>query len=61
MGCLDITTKLAMMIDSIQTAKRQLKRDDIRPAAKCRLEEEIAILRRDVKELYVELFKIISN
>ena len=61
MSCLDLTTKIAMMIDSMQTAKRMLQRDDIRPSVKAALEENLDILRKDVKALYIDLFKIISN
>lgn len=49
------------MLDSIQSAKNMLNRDDIRPNTKVRLEEDIEVLRQDVKELYIELFKIIKN
>ena len=61
MSCLDLTTKIAMMIDSLQTAKKMLNRDDIRPNMRVRLEEEIDILKVDIKDLYTDLFKIISN
>ena len=61
MSCLDIQTKLAMMMDQIGITKKMLKEDSIRPATKERLEEELNILRRDVKQLYFDLFKIISN
>jgi hypothetical protein len=61
MSCLDITTKIAMMIDQILTAKRMLKRDDIRPDVRQWVEEELSIWREDVKELYVELFKIMRD
>jgi hypothetical protein len=50
-----------MMMDQIGITKKMLKEDSIRPATKERLEEELNILRRDVKQLYFDLFKIISN
>ena len=61
MSCLDIQTKLAMMLDQIGITKKMLNSDSIRPATKERLEGELSILRRDVKQLYFDLFKIISN
>jgi hypothetical protein len=61
MSCLDIQIKLAMMMDQIGITKKMLKEDSIRPATKERLEEELNILRKDVKQLYFDLFKIISN
>jgi hypothetical protein len=61
MSALDIKTKLAMMIDQLQTSKRMLDRDDIRPDVKQRLEEDIAVLKVDIRELYIELFKLNIN
>lgn len=61
MSCLNITTKIAMMMDSLQTAKGMLSDDSIRPNTKVRLQAEIEIWRRDIKELYIDLFKVIRN
>ena len=61
MSCLDIQTKLAMMIDQIGTIKKMLREDSIRPSTRVRLEDELNILRIDVKQLYYDLFKVISN
>lgn len=58
---LDIQTKIAMMIDSMLTAKKMLQDDNIRPALKARLEEDIARMHKDLRELYIDLFKIMSN
>lgn len=61
MSCLDIQTKLAMMIDAIQTGKRMLKADDIRPHNKLRIEEELRTLQKDIRKVYIDFFKIIAN
>jgi hypothetical protein len=61
MTCLDLQTKIAMMVDQLQIAHKMLTQDDLRPDIKLRVEEDIAVLKEDVRELYIELFKVISN
>lgn len=61
MTCLDITTKLSIMIDSLQTAKVMLNNESTRGETKKRLEEDIQILKEDIKGMYIDLFKIINN
>lgn len=61
MSCLNILTKIAMMLDQLATIRDMLKDDAIRPNKRIALEEERSILKRDVKELYRDLYKIISN
>lgn len=61
MGCLDIQDKLAMMIDSLKIANEMLRGDNLRNKQRIRLEEDVDILKRDIRELYIDLFKIISN
>jgi hypothetical protein len=61
MSCLDMQTKIAMMLDQISVIKRRLKDDSIRPSLRQRLLDDLKILKRDVKELYLDLFRIISN
>lgn len=61
MTCLDITTKLSIMIDSLQTAKVMLNNESTRGETKKRLEEDIQILKEDIKGMYMDLYKIISN
>jgi hypothetical protein len=58
---LDLQTKIAMMVDQLQTSKRMLKCDSTRPDVKRRLAEDIDILKADIRELYIELFKINEN
>jgi hypothetical protein len=58
MTCLDIKDKIALMIDQMLTSKKMLADDSIRPDLKQRLEEELAILKTDVRELYIDLFKV---
>ena len=60
-SCLDMKIKIAMMLDQIKTIKKSLKDDSLRPALRQRLEDDLVILKRDVKELYYELFKIQKN
>jgi hypothetical protein len=61
MGCLDIKDKIAMMIDSLQAAKQMLSADSIRPDLKANLEEHVRILKADLRDMYIELFKIQKN
>jgi hypothetical protein len=61
MTCLDIKDKIAMIIDQIQTSKKMLKDDSVRPDNRRRLEEDLTILRTDLREMYIELFKINEN
>ena len=61
MGYLDIHDKIALMIDSLQTAKRMLNDDSIRPSVKVQLEDYVKVLREDLKELYIEFYRIIRN
>jgi hypothetical protein len=58
MTCLDIQSKIALMIDQMLTSKKMLKDDAIRPDLRFRIEEELAILKHDVRELYIDLFKL---
>ena len=61
MSCLDILTKIAMMLDQLIIIRDMLKDDAIRPNVRNTLEEERKALKRDVKALYMDLFKLISN
>ena len=61
MSCLNIQDKILLMIDSMQIAKRMLSDDSIRPEVKYNVEEELSILRQNIRELYIDLFKIINN
>lgn len=46
------------MIDQMLTSKQMINDDSIRPDLKQRLVEELVILKHDVRELYIDLFKI---
>ena len=61
MSCLNILTKIAMMLDQLATIRDMLKDDAIRPNVRDTLEEERKALKHDVKELYRDLFRILSN
>jgi len=61
MSCLDIHTKIAMMLEQIRVTKKMLKDNCLRPSVRERLVDELKILKRDVKQLYYDLFKVISN
>ena len=61
MSCLNILTKIAMMLDQLATIRDMLKDDAIRPSIRSVLEDERKVLKHDVKELYRDLFRIISN
>jgi hypothetical protein len=50
-----------MMIDQLIVIRNMLKDDAIRPSIRARLEEERRALKEDVKKLYIDLFKILSN
>jgi hypothetical protein len=58
MTCLDIKDKIAMMIDQIQISRKMLNDDSVRPNIKQRVEEDLVILKSDLKEMYIELFKL---
>jgi hypothetical protein len=60
-GCLNIYTKIALMLEELSTIKGMLRDDGIRPQTKCNLEDKATILRRELKEMYCDLYKIISN
>ena len=61
MSCLNILTKIAMMLDQLATIRDMLKDDAIRPSIRNVLEDERKVLKHDIKELYRDLFRIISN
>jgi len=61
MGCLDLFTKVAMMLDKLSITNQMLSDDVIRPSLKARLLDDRRRLRRELKSLYYELFKIIEN
>lgn len=61
MSCLELTTKIAMMLDELLIIKDMLSSDVIRPDTKARLEEEKEIVRKELKGMYFDLFKLISN
>ena len=50
-----------MMLDQLATIRDMLKDDAIRPNVRDTLEEERKALKHDVKELYRDLFRILSN
>lgn len=61
MSCLNILTKIAMMLDQLAAIRDMLNDDAIRPSVKDRLEDERRTLKRDVKALYMDLFKVNFN
>ena len=58
---LDIKDKIAMMIDQIQTSRKMLEDDSTRPSTRQRLEEDLVILKDDLRQLYIDLFKLNIN
>ena len=50
-----------MMLDQLIIIRDMLKDDAIRPNVRNTLEEERRALKKDVKALYMDLFKLISN
>lgn len=50
-----------MMLDQLATIRDMLKDDAIRPSIRNVLEDERKVLKHDIKELYRDLFRIISN
>ena len=49
------------MLEQIRVTKKMLKDNCLRPSVRERLVDELKILKRDVKQLYYDLFKVISN
>jgi hypothetical protein len=61
MSCLDVFTKIAMMLDQLATIKKMLADDSIRPNTRARLEDDKHTIRNELKKMYLDLYKIIEN
>jgi len=61
MGCLDIYTKITMLLNQLTTTKKMLADECIRPACKEKLIDDMTTVKRELKGLYFDLFKIMSN
>jgi hypothetical protein len=61
MSCLDPHIKLQLMLDAIKQIRRLLKDDSIRPTQRNRLLDDLAVLNQDVKQMVIELNKLIVN
>jgi hypothetical protein len=61
MSCLDPHIKLQLMLNEIRQIRRLLSDDSIRPTQRNRLLDDLAVLNQDVKQMVIELNKLIVN
>jgi len=58
---LDSLTRISIMLEQLKIIKGMLADDSIRPNHRQRLEEDRRTLKASLREVYFDLFKIISN
>lgn len=58
---LDKFTKISIMLEQLKTINSVLADDGIRSSHRQRLEEDKRILKRELRGMYFDLFKVISN
>ena len=60
MTCLDPRIKIQKMLDTIRLTKSMLADDAIRPSQRNRLNEELTILKKDLKEIVLKVSNLIT-
>jgi len=58
---LDIKTKILLMIEQLRLTKELLNDDCLRPKQRQKYQEEYDILKKDINDLLVDMYKIIKN
>lgn len=58
---LDIYTKIALMLEQLKVTKEMLNDDTLRPQQQEKLKDQLDILRKELRGMYFDLFKVISN
>jgi len=58
---LDMVTKITIMLEQLKITKDMLNDDSIRPQQREKLEDQKRMLCEELRAIYFDLFKIISN
>lgn len=58
---LDSLTRISIMLEQLKIIKGMLADDSIRPNHRQRLEEDRRTIKAELRQLYFDLFKVISN
>jgi len=61
MGCLDRSKKIGIILKTMRLAESMIQDDSLRPEVKNRARDELQILKKDIRLLYVDLFNIIEK